>query len=191
MLSSTRTVLGALCLGGAGAALAAPRKSAEKSADGKEDTIPLAKLPSGVLAAARKEAPAAVWKEAVKVEDEGEVSYEVAGAIGSGTRKRLITVQVSDDGEVLHVSEMIDKAKVPAKVMKAFTKELEWTSSTHAFQIREEGKVVHYEVMTTREKPAGKGKKGKKGKKARGVDEPVTVIISPDGATVEVEREND
>jgi hypothetical protein len=184
MLSFTRNVLSAVCLGSAGAALLTSRTSAED----KEDTVPLDKVPPVVLAAARKEAPAAVWKEAVKVEEEDEVSYEISGVLGSGAGKRLITVEVGDDGEVILVAEMIDKAKVPAKVMKAFTKQFTWNKETYAFEVREEGKIANYEVLTTRSHAAGKGKKKKK---AKGTDEAITVIISPDGKTVEVEGEDD
>jgi hypothetical protein len=190
MLSSPRNVLGAPCLTGVAASLASRSLAADK-----DDMIPLDKLPPAVLAAAKEESPAAVWKVASKIDSGGEISYEISGVIGSGEGKRLITVEVADDGEVITVSEMIEQAKVPAKVMDAFKKEYSWKKGTYAFEVREDDEVVSYEFVTTRaRKTKGKGKGKAKGKakgKGKEKEETITVIISPDGSTVEVEGEDD
>jgi hypothetical protein len=186
MLSAPRAVVGAVYLGGAAALLATRSSAADK-----EDMVPLEKVPAGVLAAGRKEAPAAVWKVAQKIEEDGETSYEISGVLGKGDAKRLITVEITEGGEVIHVAEMLAKAKVPAKVMDAFTNKFKWTKETYAFEIREDGKVVNYEFATTRPRAATKGK-GKKGKaKGKTKEEEITVIVSPNGGSVEIEGEDD
>jgi hypothetical protein len=171
--------LGAACLGGVAAVLATNSSAADKA-----DTISPDKLPAQVLAAARKESPAAVWKAAQKIVEEGETWYEISGVL-VGNKKRLITVEVAPDGDVLLVTEMLARKKVPTKVMDAFSKKYKWTKETHAFEIREDGKAINYEFVTTRPRA---GKKDKPGKKTR--DEEITVIVSPDGGSVEVEGED-
>src|SRR5580704_14370743 len=115
MLSPPRALLGAACLGGAAAVLATNSSAADK-----DEKISPDKLPAKVLAAAKKESPAAVWKVAQKIVEEGETSYEISGVL-VGNKKRLITVEVAEDGDVLHVSEMLARGKVPTKVMDAFS----------------------------------------------------------------------
>jgi hypothetical protein len=153
----------------------------------KEVKLEISKLPKAVLDAANKEAGKGVeWKQASKLEEDGETWYEVVGVLGKAP-KRLITLEIDEDGEVFHVEEMIDpakvKEKVPAKVLEAFTAKYKLTKNTFVFEVRDEGKVTQYDFLITR--PAKKGKGGKKKDKAKDRDEEITVSITPDGKVVE------
>ncbi|MFO0843833.1 MAG: hypothetical protein U0797_15795 [Gemmataceae bacterium] len=190
MVTSARNLLGLFVI----ALVAAALLEARPPAADKETKIDLKKVPPVVLKAANKEAGQKVdWKQATLLEEDDEKWYEVVGVIGAGKNKRLISLEVTDDGEVTHVEEMIDrtkiKQKVPAKVLEAFDKaKYKLGADDVVFEVREDGKVIQYDFLLSREKPAAKAKgkgKGKKGK-AKEVEE-FTVSITPEGKLVEAE----
>jgi hypothetical protein len=158
----------------------------------KEVKLEINKLPKAVLDAANKEAGKGVeWKQASMLEEDGETWYEVVGVVGKAP-KRLITLEIDEDGEVFHVEEMIDpakvKEKVPANVLETFTAKYKLTKDIFVFEVRDDGKVTQYDFLITRpaKGPAKKGKGGKKKDKAKAKDEEdVTVSITPDGKLVE------
>jgi hypothetical protein len=177
-------------------------------ADAKEEEIKLAKIPKAVLDAARKAAKDAKWLEATKIDDDGDISYEIVGTFGEGKNTRLVTVEIDDDGDLTHIERQIDKAKVPAKVMAAYEKKvgdekdrLKNAQLLAVFEVRdfeEDGEVLTYEFLTGRARQPAKGKaKGGKGKgkgkaaKAKPKEEPVTIIVAADGSKASIEGEED
>lgn len=195
MFSSARSALGLVV----GTLVAALLEAGPPAAD-KQKKIELKDVPEAVMKAASKEAGLKVdWKQVTLLEDADEKWYEVVGVIGAGKNKRLITMEITDDGDVTHIEEMIDrtkiKEKVPAKVLEAFAKaKYKMDNDDVVFEVREDGKVIQYDFLLTREKPAakakgkGKGKgKGKKGKPKEKEIEEITVSITPEGKLVEAE----
>lgn len=188
MLTDLRNVLGAACAGGVGAALLLPRRG-----ESAEEKIPLNKLPPAIRAAANKAAPKVQWVQVTKQTDDGEVTYELAGVTD---KKRLVTVEVDVDAEIVEVNRELDANDVPKPVLTAFRGKFPRAQIDAVFEVLQDDEIVGYEFNCTRpRKPAkGKGGRGKgkgKGKRGKPMDEEVTVIVSPDGKSVEIEGEDD
>jgi len=181
-LPALRNLLGAACVGGVGAALLSSSEAAAA-----EEKVALDKLPPAVFAAAKKAVPNVVWKEATKETVAGDVSYHVIGVID---KKRLVIVEVDKDGDIEEVNTQIDVSEVPKAVMKALKNKVPKAKVLVVFEVRDQdGKITEYEFDCTR--PREPKKPGKPGKPKKPKDEEITVTVSPDGKTAEVEGEDD
>lgn len=185
MPSPTQNVLGAACVGGVGAALLLPARTALA----REVEVPLKDLPREVLDGAAKAVPKAKWLQATKDEDDGETTYEVAGYI-PGKKNRLVTVELDADGEVVEVETEIDVEAVPSVVMSAFREKYARVKIEAVFEVRAEGELKEYEFSCTRPRKAPAKGKGK-GKGKQKPEENITVIVSPDGKKVGLEEDDE
>jgi len=194
MTPHVRTALGAACIGGVGAALLLPRSAAGQ----KPEKVSLDKVPAKVMATANKALPKAKWMEATRETVAGEERYDLAGVLN----KRLVTVEIDADGDLIEVEKQIDTADVPKPVMRAFQDKAGKAKIEAVMEVRggfdedEEGTITGYEFSCTRARKAGKAKtkgkaKGKGGKERKTEDERITVIVSPDGKSAEIQGEDD
>lgn len=136
--------------------------------DDKPQKIDLAKLPAKVRKAADAAVPGAKWEEAHKDTEEGVVIYELDG---TNARGRDVTVMVTAEGKVTEVETELPLTEVPQLVRDALKAKMPRFKITAAFEIREEGKVTSYDFE-------GKRPKDK---------EEITVSVSVDGKTIEIE----
>ena len=142
-------------------ALLSPRRAFEKD----DVEIDVKKLPEKILAGAKKMFPKVDWKQATKVTDDGEVHYELAGALPG---KKLLVLEIDDEGDVFRIETETEMDKVPKEVKEGFRKEYPakrgWKVDA-VFEVEEdedddEGfEVIGYEFHAVWEKP--KGFKGK------------------------------
>jgi len=154
-----------LLLGLGSLALAAGTARGQSAGD--ETAVPLAKLPAGVLEAAKKAAPGVTLRRATTTLEEGKTYFDLYGKDGQG---REVDVEVSARGKVLGVATEIELGEVPAPVMKALKAKARGVKFTGAEAVTKDGALISYRL---------------EGKNADGDD--VEATVSPDGRRVEIE----
>jgi hypothetical protein len=142
----------------------------------RERKIEVNRVPPKIKKAANQAVPGATWTGAMKYIEDGEVTYELEG---TDRKERNVWVQVEaedntkdTDGQVYDVKTEIPLTEVPAVVRKALKAKMpKFQPPETTYEVREEGKVVRYEF---------EGKQAKKD---------ITVQVSADGKSVEIEAE--
>ena len=134
------------------------------------DEIDLAKVPAKVRRAADLAVPGAKWSTAFKDEEDGETYFELEG---KDRRQRVVTVEVSADGEVNEVETEMPLAEVRESVQATLKKRLPRFKVATVYEVREGGKMVGYNF---------------EGKRPRDKEE-IVVFVSADGKEVEIDVE--
>ena len=142
------------------------------SAARDEGEIPFDKLPAAVRKAVEAAVPKVKWESGTKEVEGGKTVYTVDGENAKG---KAVSVEVTADGKVLEVSVEVTMAEVPAVVKDALRKKLPRFKVDDVYEVSRDGKVAEYQFEGQRPK----------GKKA---DHAITVTVSADGKTVEVDE---
>ena len=176
MLTDPRTALGAAVLGGVGVALLSPQRVLAKD----EVEIDVKNLPEKIRGGAEKMFPKVKWVQATKVTDQGEVHYELAGAL---PEKKLLVLEIDEDGDIFRIETETELGKVPDEVKTGFRKEYPakkgWKIDA-VFEVEEDEdgdddfEVIGYEFHAIWQKP--KGTKAKPPK-----DDQVEVFVNLEG----------
>ena len=134
------------------------------------EDIALSKLPPAVRKAADKAVPKAKWESATKeTEDKKEFWYELEGKDAKG---RYVHVTVSTDGTVDEVSTEIDYKDAPKVVKDALKAKFPKFKVETSYEIRKDEKIERFDFE-------GKRPKDK---------EEITISVSPDGKSVEIDE---
>jgi hypothetical protein len=159
-----RRIVFALAAGSFAAGLRLPGETAA----GATDESDLAKVPAKVKEAASKAVPGARWTGASRNSEDGAVTYELEG---QDSDDNDVWVELTADARVNEVGTEIDSDQVPAVVTAALKKRFPRFATSENYAVRQGGKVIRYDFD---------------GKRPRDKEE-VTVSVSPDGKTVEIE----
>jgi hypothetical protein len=151
--------------------------AAAATAGGDEEEVPLDKVPAAARKAAEKEFPKAKWLGATRETVDGVVVYTLDGEL---RKDKAVAVEVTAAGVVREVSVEVAMADVPEVVRAALKAKLPRFKVDDVFEVSRGGKVVEYQFEGKRPAP-------KKGKKKDAKDEEVTVTVSADGKTVEID----
>jgi hypothetical protein len=169
-MTDRRKFLGTLGFGGMAACVLFGRSAAQPPpADEEEEEIDLKKVPSVVRKAADKAVPKAKWIMALRIKDEDGEIYMLEGTNSKG---RDVTIEVTSEGEVEKIETEITLKEVPKVVLRALADQVPKFKATAVFSIREDDE-LSYQFE-------GKRPKDK---------EEITVVISADGKTVEVDED--
>jgi hypothetical protein len=163
-LLSRRRVVFALAAG----TFAGGKRLHGETVAGATDEIGLAKVPAKVREAASRAVPGARWTGASRSVEDGSVTYELEG---QDSGKNDVWVALTADARIKEVGTEIDDEKVPPVVTAALKKRFPRFDVNAAYEVRQNGKVIRYEF---------------EGKQPRD-KETITVAVTPDGKTVEIE----
>lgn len=139
------------------------------AAEGPDDEIPLAKVPANVKEAASKALPGAKWTGATKWDEGGKTIYELEG---EDATKTYVWVDVTSDAKINEVGSQVGFAKVPSVATAALKAKMRRFKATAVYEARLDGKVIRYDF---------------EGKRPRDKED-ITVSVSPDGKTVEIDE---
>ncbi len=133
-----------------------------------DQEIDLKNVPAHVKSAASKAAPHVKWKTAFKIEEDGEVMYELEGV---DQKKRDVAVILNGAGKVEEIETEVPVDEVPATVMTALRAKVPTLEIAAVTEIQEGKKIVAYDFAGTR--PSS--------------NKSIGVYVSADGKTVEIE----
>jgi hypothetical protein len=123
--------------------------SAFVRADDGEEKVPIDKLPKAVTDALKEKYPKATLVEAVKVTEDGEVTYEVT----IKQKKQELDVTLTPEGKIVQVEKEIEVKDVPKVVMDAVKKKYPKATFQGASEISKDDKVAEYELdIVTKDK---------------------------------------
>jgi hypothetical protein len=118
-------------------------------ADDGEEKVPIDKLPKAVTDALKEKYPKATLVEAVKVTEDGEVTYEVT----IKQKKQELDVTLTPEGKIVQVEKEIEVKDVPKVVMDAVKKKYPKATFQGASEISKDDKVAEYELdIVTKDK---------------------------------------
>jgi Putative beta-lactamase-inhibitor-like, PepSY-like len=123
--------------------------SALARADDGEEKVPIDKLPKAVTDALKEKFPKAELVEAVKVTEDGEVTYEVTVK----HKKQELDVTLTPEGKIVQVEKEIEVKAVPKAVIDAVKKKYPKATIQGASEISKDDKVAEYELdIVTKDK---------------------------------------
>jgi hypothetical protein len=118
-------------------------------ADDGEEKVPIDKLPKAVTEALKAKYPKWELTEAVKVTEDGEVTYEVT----IRNKKHELDVTLTPEGKIVQVEKEIEVKDVPKVVMDAVKKKYPKATIQGASEISKDDKVAEYELdIVTKDK---------------------------------------